>query len=131
MLTDYYFWFSQPSSILSLFDLWLGYIFVAAFVLGIIFWVIAVFQKHEIIRKVLKRFRNLALTLSLTGLIWFAFRYEATPIFAKRFWVLVIFLVMLVWLIWILKYLLFSFAAERKEYQKQQINSKYLPQRKK
>lgn len=131
MLTDYYFWFAQPSSILSSFDLLLGFVFAAAVVAGIIFWVMAVFQTHEIIRKVLRRFRNLLLTLGLTGLIWFAFRYEATPIFAKRVWVLVICLVVLAWLIWIFKYLIVSFAAERKEYHERQINSRYLPQRKK
>ncbi|OGE82352.1 MAG: hypothetical protein A3B10_02635 [Candidatus Doudnabacteria bacterium RIFCSPLOWO2_01_FULL_44_21] len=129
MPINYYFWFSQPSTILNQTDFYIGYFFAACLAVAIIFLVIARFAKHQTIKNIWKRIWHLSLTLAISGGFWFLFRYENTPLFSRRFWVGLIGLMGIVWLIFILKYLIFNFAKEKKEYEHEQMRNKYIPSR--
>ncbi|OGE81877.1 MAG: hypothetical protein A3H72_00075 [Candidatus Doudnabacteria bacterium RIFCSPLOWO2_02_FULL_48_8] len=130
MITDYFFWFAQPSTYLDKWDFIFGYFFAALFVIGLVLLIAKRFTKHEIVKKLLGRFASEELSMGLIGLIWFGLRYENTPIFGKRLWAGLIVLVMLVWAFFVFKYLLLRFRAEKKEYDDFQMKSKYLPGKK-
>ena len=121
------FWFSQPPVILSRADMYLGYFFAGLLILSVIFWATAKFTKHTVIRKIWKRYQYLAVTIALSGLLWFGLRYENTPVFANRYWVGIVLLGGLVWKLFILKYLVFNFHAEKVEYDHEQLKNKYIP----
>jgi hypothetical protein len=126
-LTDYYFWFPQPPTILSQPDMFFGYIFAGIFILAIVVRIVARFMSHDIYRKALLKFWYLGLTVGLSGLIWFGMRYENTQIFGRRYWAGLTLLVGLVWLVPVLKYLIMNFVKEKKEYERELIKNKYLP----
>ncbi|MGE5298257.1 MAG: hypothetical protein ACM3KM_03780 [Acidobacteriaceae bacterium] len=127
MLTNYLFWLSQPLLSLDEYDKWLGYLFAGFLVLALVLWLLNMLVKHPVSKKPLKRLVNLCWVSGLSGLIWFGFRYENTPVFARRFWALLVLAIALVWLIFILKYLAFNFTPEKKEYDSNQLKSKYFP----
>jgi hypothetical protein len=125
-----YFWFIQPSSVLNNYDYYFFWAFVILFAIGIIFKIALNFSRHGIYVKLINKFSNLGLTLGLSGLAWAGFRYENTPIFSDRYWAGLIFVIAIVWLLFILKYVLTKFGPERREFEKQMVNSKYIPSRK-
>ncbi|HYE22484.1 MAG TPA: hypothetical protein VD998_02745 [Verrucomicrobiae bacterium] len=127
MFKDYHFWFSQPSSILSDFDYAAGYLMAGFILAGVILWLFSFVIKHVVVKQALSRFRSWLLVAGISGLIWFAFRYENTPIFAKRAWLVGIAAIFLIWLGYILKYMFFKFAAEKSEYDNNLLKSKYMP----
>lgn len=126
---DYYFWFSNPSTILSFSDYLLAYIFAGSLVLSVALWVIRKLSANPIVKKILNKFFSLFFSTGLTGLIWFAFRYENTQIFGKRLWAGLTLLIGLLWLLWILKYALLKFRTELLEYHQESIRSKYIPKK--
>jgi hypothetical protein len=128
MLKDYYFWFTQPSLTLNNYDQWAFFGFAGMLLASLIIWVFQFFIKHPVVKAALSRWRNLLLTVGAIGLIWFGFRYESTPIFAKRVWAGGILLFGLAWLVYVLKFMLMKFGAEKSEYDNNQLKSKYLPQ---
>ncbi|MBI2355900.1 MAG: hypothetical protein HYV13_01675 [Candidatus Doudnabacteria bacterium] len=130
MTFDYFFWFSQPSSILGTLDLVFGYFFAALFAVGILLLPAKRLVRHEVVRVLVRKFMVKDLVIGLTGLIWFGMRYENIPIFARRFWAGFLVLILAVWVIWILKYLAFDFFKAKKEFDQLQLKSKYMPGRK-
>lgn len=131
MFKDSSYWFSQPALSLSRFDEWAAYGLLAGFAIGIIIWIGQWWIKHPVIRNLANRFKNLALTISIIGLIWLGFRYENTPIFGRRIWLAAVLLIGCVWFGFICKYLLMKFREEKKEYDFQAMNSKYVSGRRK
>lgn len=129
-LTDYFFWFAQPSSSLNVWDRIFVYLFGLSLVAGLIVWVVNKFSSNKIVKKLFRRIVYLTISLGIAGVIWFGFRYENTPIFAKRFWVLVIIVLFAVWKLWILRYLIFDFSKEKHEFDQEQIKNKYLSENK-
>lgn len=127
-LTNYYFWFTQPSSFLSPEDRMFFYVFVGIAVLAILFRVAARLVQHHINRKLLMRLWYLAFSVGLSGLIWYGMRYENTYIFARRYWAGLTLLVGIVWLLFIIKYLVFQYRGEKTDYEKELVRRKYLPQ---
>lgn len=125
-LLDYYYWFSQPLTILQRSDQILGLFFAVCMVLAVIFFVVAKFIQNPINKKLVYKLANLSLTEGLIGLLWFGLRYENTPIFALRYWAGIIMLGGLVWLVFIFKYLAFNFRTELAEHNREQINKRYL-----
>lgn len=121
------FWFSQPSAVLNNYDSYFMWLFVALTVVGILMKVGAAFSKHPVTRKLIQKFANAGLWMGIIGLFWYGFRYESTPIFAYRFWAGVIVLISLIWLVFVLKYLFTKFALEKRDYDKAQLNSRYIP----
>src|SRR3972149_1134277 len=115
-LTDYFFWFAQPSSFLSQQDYQLG--------LAIAFRVAAFRSSHAVNRKLFSRFWNLMLTISLIGLLWFGMRYENTPIFAKRLWAGLTLAIGVIWLGFLIKYLLFNYGREKVDYEREQVKNR-------
>lgn len=127
MLTDYFFWFAQPSSILNSYDWALGYFFAGLFVLGILVWFVnKFFVVHPVIKKLLDRYYSAVFWIGLMGLIWFGFRYEVVPIFSKRAFAGTVILIGLIWLGWIKWYLAFKFLKEKQEYDYTQVKNKYI-----
>jgi hypothetical protein len=126
-LKDYYFWFSQPSSFLSPEDKIFFYVFLAMVVIGVIFRVMARFTTNQITRKIWIKFWQLLFWIGISGLIWFGMRYENTFIFARRYWAGFTFVIGIIWLFFILKYLIFSYRGQKKEYEKELLKNKYLP----
>ena len=124
---DYYFWFSQPSTILTNADNYLGYIFAALFILAIVFRATVAFAKNPITQTLFRKFWNLALFTSLSGLVWLAVRYENTPIFGQRYWAGITLVIGIIWLFFILKYLIIEYRVQKKEYDREIIKNKYIP----
>jgi hypothetical protein len=131
MITDYYFWFTQPPTTLENYDLWSLYLFGGMALAALMVWAMRYTVNHEVIKRALNKWIILLLSSGLSGLVWFAFRYENTPIFAKRFWAGIVLLSAILWAGWILKYMLFRFNSEKTEYDNNLIKSKYMPSRKK
>jgi hypothetical protein len=123
---DYFFWFAQPSTILSSTDNLIGYFFAALLIIGIVLLILRKFVKHQIYRKIIKNLGNLSLVVGVLGIFWFGLRYENTPIFGRRYWAGMVGVIGLVWLGFILKYLVFRFAKDRKEYEHELVKNKYL-----
>jgi hypothetical protein len=121
------FWFTFPSFSLIAADRVLMWIFAALLAIGVIAPVVNLWNKDLLWKNVIKRFRNLGLTIGLLGLFWFALRYENTPLFALRYWAGLILAIGVVWLGFIVKYLIFDFAKDRKAVANKQIKEKYLP----
>src|SRR6185503_5172976 len=107
-LFDYYFWFTQPATILTPEDMTLAYIFLGIMVLAVVFWVLTKLISHQIKAKVFKKFWHLTLPIGLSGLVWLGLRYENTPLFAQRFWAGLTLIIGLLWLLVIVKYLIFN-----------------------
>ena len=126
MTFDKFFWLVQPSSVLNNFDNTVGYFSAALIALSVLTWLAARFVKHKVVKKALRKFFSLFLTTGLLGLLWFGLRYENTPIFGRRYWVIVLAALMVVWLAYVLRYLFTTFRAEKAEYDRQMINSRYL-----
>ena len=126
-LLSYYFWSTQPALDLNKYDLFLGYLFAGLLALAILLWISQRFLRHPMVRKAFAKFQNLALTISFFGLVWFGFRYESTPVMARRLWAGLIVLAGIIWLLFILKYLAFDFWREKNQYEREQIKNKYLP----
>lgn len=129
MFADWNFWIKQPPTSLDRGDMLLIYIFAGLFLAGIVLWIFARFQKHLVNRKITSRLSHLTLSIGLTGAFWLAFRYENTPVFSLRFWAGLAFLIGIIWLAFILKFVLFDWRSEKREFEKEQIKSKYLPQK--
>lgn len=131
MLTDKYFWFAQPSSILNNYDWVAGYIFLGLIVASLVLWLTRmILIKHPIARKLLSRLMRMSYSMGIVGLLWFGFRYQNIPIFSKRIWAGIIILVILIWLFWIIKYAMFQFKLEKREHDDYLLRSKYLPNKK-
>ena len=126
-MLDYNFWFNVPSLRLQTGDLVLGYIFAGITILGISIWIVRMFVRHDIARKLLRKVFYLLFTIGLLGLFWFALRHENTPIFSTRYWVGLVFLAGLIWLGFAIKYFAFNFKRERREYDEEKLKKKYLP----
>jgi len=127
-LTDKFFWFTQPSSILSKNETLSGYVFAGFLVLSVILWLVNKFLlRNQVVIKLVQRFNNISLFFGIGGLIWFVFRYENTPIFARRYWMGLTIVIGLVWLLFVIKYLAFNFVKDLNEYKRELIKKKYMP----
>lgn len=127
MPLDYYFWFTQPAPVIINADRVLAIIFLAFLIASVILAVNRRFLKQPPTDKLAGKFVNLFWVVGLCGLVWFGLRYENTPIFSMRAWAGLIFLIGLVWTCFIIKYLLFGYFKELKEYHHEQLKSRYLP----
>lgn len=127
MLTEYFFWFIQPSAVLNTYDWWFAYIFAGLFLLSVIIWFTKKFLiNHEITRKVSGRFANSFFWTGLIGLVWFSFRYQTVPIFSRRVFAGLTILLGAVWVGLILWYLFTKYPAEKRDYDYLQIKNKYI-----
>ena len=126
-IVDYYFWFTQPATIFTSEDYVLAYIFLGLLILAVIFWTSVKFSKNTVNRKVFKKFWHLFLGTGLVGLVWLLLRYENTYIFSKRFWAGLDIALGIIWLLFILKYLIFDYRRESREYERQIVKDKYIP----
>lgn len=132
MLTEYFFWFAQPSTVLNNYDWVFGYIFAGLTALGIIVWLINKFGvRHQITKKLLDRYATAVFWIGLVGLLWFGFRYEAVPIFSKRIFAGIVMALGIIWLGFVKYYMVFRFLKEKREYDYNQLKSKYIPGSKK
>jgi hypothetical protein len=127
-LTDRFFWFSQPSTILSSSDKVLIYIALGLLVFGILIRItILLARPNAVDKKLLLKIWQFGFWIGLSGIIWGALRYEGTPIFAQRYWAGLNYIIGILWLTLILKYLLFKYRQEKLEYNRELMKSKYLP----
>jgi hypothetical protein len=124
---DYFFWFVQPSSILSSEDKIFLYIFAALVLVSILFRVAAWLVRNKEDKKLLMKVWHWAFWIGISGLLWFAMRNENTPIFGRRYWAGIVIIAGIIWLLFILKYLIFNYPKLRSEYFKQQVKNKYIP----
>lgn len=127
MIFDSNLWFSQPSIILSRADFYLGYFFAACLILAIILKVLKRFSANLVKIKLNNKFFHLFLTVGISGLVWYGFRYENTPIFAVRAWAGANLVLGVVWFLFLVNYLVFNFNSELKEYDRELLKNKYIP----
>jgi len=126
-LTDYYFWFAQPSSILDQADRYILYLFGSMLIVAVVLWIVRRMTPHQINKKLLSKFYSLFLYIGISGVIWYGLRFENTLLLGRRFIAGVIAIVGLVWLVFVLKYAIADFRSEKKAYEKELVKSKYLP----
>ena len=127
MLTDYYFWFAQPSTVLTDYDWYGGYFFGGLVALSILVWLAnKLFVRHEVTKKLLSRYANAIFWFGILGAIWFAFRYQSIPIFSKRIVAGGVILIGIVWLGFITWYFIRKFFKEKREYDYNQVKNKYI-----
>jgi cellulose synthase/poly-beta-1,6-N-acetylglucosamine synthase-like glycosyltransferase len=127
MLTDYFFWFAQPATQLNNYDWAAAYIFAGLLVLSILGGLVnKFFIKHPIVKKLVSKWTAALLWTGIIGLIWFGFRFQAIPIFSKRFWAGAIMVMGLVWLGFVKWYLVKHFFGEKRDYDYNAVKSKYI-----
>ncbi|MBX4187205.1 MAG: hypothetical protein KW802_03055 [Candidatus Doudnabacteria bacterium] len=127
---DYYFWFAQPSTILTNEDKYLGIFFAILLGIAIIFRVLVFLNSNPINKALFRKLWHFAFSISLSGLVWFGVRYENTPLFSQRYWAGLTLAVGLIWLIFILKYLIWNFPKQKSSFDREQIKNKYIPKAK-
>lgn len=130
MYKDSFFWFSQPSTFLNSLDIFLIWFFVGMMALAIVLRLVNYLKFHPVNKGLVRRFSRAFFSMGLVGVVWFGFRYENTPTLADRFWAAAITLILLIWLAFILKYIIRDFGADKKIYEREQVNSKYIPGKK-
>jgi hypothetical protein len=127
MLTDYFFWFAQPSFTLSNYDWFAGYFFAALLALSIVVWAVKGFvAKHEVVKHLLGRYSNALFWFGVVGLVWFALRYEAVPLLSKRVFAGLIIAWGIIWLGFIKYYFVFRFFKDKEAYDYNQVKGKYI-----
>ncbi len=127
-LTDRLFWFSQPSTFLSSADKIFIYVALGLLVVGILIRILVWFMRpNEVNKKLLFKIWQLLFWIGLSGLIWGAIRYEGTPIFGRRYWAGLNYIVGIIWLLYLIKYTVFNYRRERFEHERELMKSKYLP----
>lgn len=132
MLTDYNFWFAQPSSLLNKYDWALGYMFGGMVALSIILWLVKkFFVTHPVVQHLIQRTVNSLFWMGLIGAVWFGFRYQIIPILSKRVVAGGIILIWLIWVGFIKYYFWFRFFKDKQEYDYTQVKNKYITQKKK
>lgn len=99
----------------------------ALVVLGILSQVAAAYSASPVDRKLRQKLATLFLTIGLSEVVWFGFRYQFVRFFGSHFVALALLLAGAVWFAFVLKYLTFSYRRERAEYERQQLKAKYLP----
>jgi hypothetical protein len=130
-MTEYFFWFAQPSSVLNTYDWVFGYIFAGLTALGIIVWLANKFlARHPVIKKLMGRYATAVFWIGLVGLLWFGLRYEAVPIFSKRVFAGGIMAIGLIWLGFVKWYFVSKFFREKREHDYNQVKSRYMPGKK-
>lgn len=126
-ISNRFFWFTQPSSILTSADRYLAIIFLALLVFGIVFRILLARTKSEANRKVFNKFWHLGLTIGLLGLFWYFFRYENAPILSIRIIPGAFLIWGLFWMIFILKFLVVDYGVLKHEHEREALKNKYLP----
>lgn len=121
------FWFQQPGVVLGGEDKILFIVFAGMIVLGAIFILWTNFNKHQVVKRLLSRVRNLFVWVGLVGVLWFVMRYENVPMLGKRFWFLVLAVWWVIWAGFIAWYGLAKFRKDKQEVDWKKLNSKYLP----
>lgn len=129
-LNDHFFWFLQPSSVLSHADKVFGYSSLGVLIAAIIFRVLASVDKNQVHQKLFLKLWHMACTIGIFGLFWFALRFENTPILAQRYWFGLIIIIGIIWFVYVLKYIIFEFPKEKQEFSRELVKSKYLPKSK-
>ena|SRR3989338_5974178 len=127
---DYYFWFAQPPTALNSFDQFLAYLFGALLLVSMVLGIAGRYIKHEIYYKLARKFFIKDLTVGLSGLVWVALRYESIPIFARRYWAGLLVISLVIWILWVVKYIIWKFPKEKREYETELVKSRYLPKSK-
>jgi hypothetical protein len=125
--TDYYFWAAAPSLNLTAEDKIFMWLFLAITVLGVLSIAALYLNLDRLRERAIRKFKDLTLSIGLAGLIWFAIRYENTPIFGNRYWAGLILLVGLVWLGFYLKFLLMDYNKIKAQEEREALKKKYLP----
>jgi hypothetical protein len=127
MWTDKLFWFNQPGLLLNNYDHYFFWLFAGSTVLGVILKLLSRFTRHPVWSRLWDKFGGVGLSMGISGLIWFGIRYENVPIFADRYWAGLVVLILLIWLVFVFKYMITRFRTEKIEYDRQQVNSRYIP----
>lgn len=81
-------------------------------------------------KKLIGKYFNLFLIISLLGFFWTWCRYERVVYFSARLWLLALVLLFLFWLAWIIRYQIKVVPEARKRLEQKQIFEKYLPKKK-
>ena len=84
--TDYYFWTAAPPLTLTAPEKALMWLFTTIAALGLAAIIFSYVNSDKVRDIAIRKFKNLALFTGLSGLVWFAIRYENTPIFGSRYW---------------------------------------------
>lgn len=97
-LIKYSYWFSNVPEMRAP-ALWGQAFFYAILVagsFGIEYWII-VKKSDRFLARVLRKFKNLALTMGIIGFVFLFFRYEYIPVFSRRFMYIIWILMFGIW----------------------------------
>jgi hypothetical protein len=98
-----------------------------AVILAIVFKIAALSSKSPVDKETRNKFYQLFLTIGISEVVWFGFRYENATFLGSHFVALVILLIGLVWLIWLLVSLMKNYKGDKITWEKEQLKLKYLP----
>lgn len=126
------FWFSlNPGPMSYKFQLALTWLFGLALILAIIFRILIIVQKKDLlIIKFWRKLFRLFLVMGLIGFVLLFFFYEGVPILGARFWFLLWILAFIVWLVFALIFLIVKVPRIKKETEEKKQFEKYLPKSK-
>jgi hypothetical protein len=96
-------------------------------ILAIVFKIAALSAPSPIDQTWRNRFYRLLLSIGISELVWFGFRYENAAFLGSHFVALVILLIGLIWFLVLLAGILRGYKKTKTEWQKEQLKLKYLP----
>lgn len=95
--------------------------------LAVAFWLLRMSSRdHQVRAGLFSRFFHGFLAFGILGAVWSLFRYIVVPVLGIRFVALLILFGFVVWLGFIVRYLITRFAAEVKEWEREQVKKRYL-----
>lgn len=100
------------------------------FLTGVALRIAVNFKKNRVSKKLLRKIKNLALTVSILGFLYLFFRSENIYLFSGRYILAAILLVFIIWAGFIGFYAIFKMPKELEEYKKKEMIKKYLPKKK-
>ena len=96
-------------------------------VLAIVVKIAAMSAPNVVDKKLRNKFYHLLLTIGLSEVVWFGFRYENADFLGSHFVALIILVIGLIWLVWLLASIMKNYKADKVVWDKEQQKLKYLP----
>jgi hypothetical protein len=98
-----------------------------AVILAIVFKIAALSSQSPVDKITRNKFYRLFLTIGISEVVWFAFRYENATFLGSHFVALIILLIGIIWLVWLLASIIINYKSDKTTWEKEQLKLKYLP----
>ena len=96
-------------------------------VLAIVFKLAALYAPNPVDAKFRGKFYSLFLTIGLSEIVWFGFRYQNVNFFGSHFVAMLMLVIGVLWFGWIAIKMFRHYGREKTDWDKEQVKLKYLP----